>query len=87
MPKARFIDIEEMKRIFIYNPETGDLIWKERDTSMFKDEHAAKSFNNRKAGEIVGSIRKNKNGKSYLAVKVGRYTHLVHRICWAMYKN
>lgn len=87
MPKARDIDIDEMKKIFIYDSLTGNLIWRERCVSMFKNDHAAKSFNNKKAGKVVGNIRKNQNGKSYRSVKIDNQTYLVHRICWAIYNN
>lgn len=87
MPKARYIDIEEMKKLFTYNPDTGDLTWNYRDVSEFKNEHAAKSFNNKKAGKVVGNIRINKNGKKYRAIKTNTQTHLAHRVCWAIYHN
>lgn len=84
MPSPRHIDIDLMNKLFSYSETTGELKWKERSIDMCSSEHAMKSFNNKKAGTVAGGERTNKNGKTYLVVKVDNYTHLVHRICYAI---
>ena len=84
MPAPRKIDIERMRELFEYDPESGGLFWKKRNLDSCSSFHAMISFNNKKAGSIAGSKRKNRNGKTYLVVKVDDCVHLVHRICYSV---
>lgn len=84
MHKARYIDPDVVKNIFSYNQDNGELCWKERSIGMCKTEHAMKSFNNKKAGKSVGTVRDNESGKTYLSVKFGGSHYLVHRICYVI---
>lgn len=47
---------DRVKYLFEYNPDTGQLIWKNRPRSDFKTEQIFKSFHSRCAGRIAGSI-------------------------------
>lgn len=60
----------ELQRLFKYNPETGELTWREH-------------FFSNKVGKPAGSSYQDKN-TSYLRVttKLGRF--LAHRLCWKM---
>ena len=84
MPSPRKIDVEKMRKLFTYNESTGTLLWNRRTIDMCSSEHAMKSFNNKKAGTIAGTKRKNANGKTYLVLKVDGFVHLVHRICYVI---
>lgn len=87
MPPPRKLDIQSLRKLFHYDHETGELYWKERTIDQCSSEHAMKSFNNKKAGTLVGGKRCNGHGNIYLHVKVNALTHLVHRLCWAIYYN
>jgi len=59
---------------FVYNPETGVLIWKERPLHHFKSELAQRRLNAQHAGKLAGSPAR------YIKIKFnGRY-FLAHRL-------
>lgn len=62
--------LAELQRLFEYNPETGELFWKQHFFSC-------------KVGKPVGSAFRDKN-TSYLRItsKLGRF--LAHRVCWKL---
>ena len=57
---------EYVKKLFNYNPETGDLIWK------------VSSSRNIKIEDIAGTIISD----GYLQVQINKKRYLVHRIIW-----
>lgn len=69
-----------LKRLFDYNPETGDLFYKERTIDLCKSKRAMSIFNALYAGKKVSST----NGKGYLISNFNGSIHRVHRICWSM---
>jgi hypothetical protein len=77
---------EYLKECFTYNPETGDLTWKERPLHHFKSIKNQKIFNSRQAGEIAGS----KACLNKIHYKVTNLTsirkspYLVHRLIWTL---
>lgn len=85
MPSPRKLDIPHINTLFNYCPTTGNLYWKKRTLTMCSSEHAMRSFNNKKAGTVVGSKRNNGKANEYLVVKVEGTVHLVHRLCWAIH--
>jgi len=58
------------EELFEYNHGSGSLLWRSD-----RQGHT-------KAGDSVGTIMDNGNGKRYLATKVSGERYLVHRICW-----
>lgn len=75
------IDQATLRSLLDYNPETGDLTWKDRDRSAFKNELSylrwKSTYYGRKAGSPISS--------GYLAVKVGGRKgrlFLAHRLIW-----
>ncbi len=63
------IPIEELHRLFAYEPETGVLTWK------------IKPGKNMLAGSAAGSVTSN----GYLSVCINYQRTLVHRVCYAMH--
>lgn len=65
------VSVEELRRMFIYEPETGELSW--RVNVPFKN------------GRFRKSISDTALSKGYLSVIIGEKHVLVHRICWAIH--
>jgi hypothetical protein len=72
---------------FIYNAETGDLIWKERQRSKFKSEQSFQMWMTRFCGKVAGCVQVDSYG--YTRAKVVRILgklYYTHRIVWSMNK-
>ena len=65
----RLPPIEELRRLFDYDPETGVVTWKVSNGKS-------------KVGKPAGSI--NKNNK-YIYVGINKKIYRIHRICWALF--
>lgn len=66
---------------FTYDPETGNLVWKERPTSHFNgsQRNDCLRWNARYAGKIAGGLN-----HGYWATKVNFVLYRNHRIIWEM---
>lgn len=64
---------EELRQMFDFMPETGDLIWRVRDD---RDN----AWNGRMAGKRVGA--KSKDG--YMRSQIGEKQYAVHRLIWKL---
>ena len=72
------------KQFFIYNPDTGDLIWKERPEVSRAD----KTFNKTLAGKKAGYIKKVSRSKTpYIWIELHGKAHSAHRIAFAIMKG
>jgi hypothetical protein len=74
---------------FTYDPLTGDLFWKERPLSDFKDEHNWKIFMSKCAGKKAGYPCFEKSGRRkciQVRIKMAGKTRLIpaHRIIYAI---
>ena len=69
---------EELRDLFAYNEETGDLTWKPRTVERCGHANTAKYFNENHAGNKVGY--KNKFG--YMELCLGPKYYSSHRIIW-----
>ena len=67
-----------IKTLFHYTPETGDLVWRDRDVSFFKSKHSCDSWNTRYAGKKVKTL----DGKGYLCTTVLGKRYTAHRLIW-----
>ncbi len=75
---------------FTYNPETGDLIWKERPESHFKRGRRGKShstWNSCFSGKIAGRRVTTAGRPSAVTVVLNYRPRLVHRIIWEMHNG
>lgn len=61
LPSAQYLN-----ELFFYNPEEGNLIWRERPASHFKNENACKRWNGRMAGTIAGS----RDSDGYIVIRI-----------------
>lgn len=66
-------DVETLRSMFSYNPETGELRWK------------VGKINRHGPQREVGSLVVPNNKSSHPRVRVGKATYLVHRIIWKMH--
>jgi hypothetical protein len=62
----------ELQTLFHYNPETGDLTWKDDSPQWWYHSH--------KAGDIAGSLQ----AGGYRQVNLNHIPQLVHRMIWAI---
>ena len=67
-----------------YNPETGEIRWKVRPESQFKNSTVWKRTNNKHAGTLAGYIN-NISGIDYLVIKVRQKAYLGHRLAWFLH--
>lgn len=74
------IDVQYLDECFIYDPDTGDLTWKERPAEHFPSESVCRGANTRCAGKLAGTFDK----RGYRQVHVNRKLIFAHRIIWAM---
>ncbi len=65
---------------FDYNPDTGDLVWKERPLASFKTIGSGKIWNGRFSGKAAGTTDR----KGYLVCMIGGSGYRAHRIIWEM---
>jgi len=65
---------------FIYKPETGVLIWRERPREHFADLRSWSRCKTQFAGKPAGNINK----AGYLVVLLNRVPYLSHRIAWKL---
>lgn len=76
--------VEYLRKLFLYNPETGSLVWKERPVSDFKDgtypaQRACNTWNGKWAGkEALNSPTNN----GYLHGAIDYQSFLKHRVIW-----
>lgn len=71
----------ELKRLLIYNENTGELFWNNRPLSMFKSERDFKVWNTRYSGKHVGT-KALFNGKWYISLTLFSKKYLAHRLIW-----
>ena len=70
---------EYIRRLFDYDPGTGNLIWKHRPLSDFVNKRAWSVRNSRFAGKAAGSVQTN----GYKKIGLDGAQHYAHRLVWA----
>lgn len=80
MNLSKQIDVHFLHECFTYEADTGNIYWKSRPSSHFKNESACQNWNNRHAGKKAGSV----DAKGYRVIKLLGTPHKAHRIIWAL---
>ena len=71
---------EYLRQCFIYNPNTGTLIWKWRPKEHFASNRAWKIWNLRYPGNVAGTRAKH----GYIGLIVSNRHLYAHRVIWTM---
>ena len=75
-------DVDTLRRILDYNPETGELTWKVRPRDLFSKEGEFKRWNGRHAGmPALNSI----NSGGYRTGTIFKVNYVAHRVCWKIH--
>lgn len=87
MAEQALPDAELLRQLLEYDPETGDLVWRARPTSMFQDgrktaDCSATSWNSRYAGKPALAVPK---GNGYLMGRIMGKAALAHRVAWKIH--
>ncbi|MGH4944573.1 HNH endonuclease signature motif containing protein [Klebsiella pneumoniae] len=80
MNSSKQIDVNFLHECFSYDADTGNIYWKFRPSSHFKNESACQNWNNRYAGNKAGTV----DAKGYRVIKLLGTPHKAHRIIWAL---
>ena len=67
----------KLKKLLIYNQDTGIFIWKERSLAMFRSERSHKAWNVRFAGKPAGT-----NRGGYTSIWINGGGRAAHRLAW-----
>lgn len=78
------ISSDYLNECFIYNKDTGILIWKDRPRGHFNTDRGHKTFLSQKYGKETGCVSTTSCGMSYIKVAINKKLYLAHRIIWIM---
>lgn len=88
MAKRKEVSVRVLRRLIDYNPDTGEMRWKERPVWMFSDNGtqgragSAKAWNTKWAGRRALNVSSN---TGYRVGRVFKRDYLAHRVAWAHY--
>lgn len=75
------LNINTLRSVLRYEPETGLLYWLERPRSLLKSDHEWRRWNTRYAGKVAFSP----NTSGYLDGMIFRVMHRAHQVAWALH--
>ncbi len=75
------IDVETLRRLLAFDPETGDLAWLPRPEGMFPDKRSFGIWNTRYAGKPAFT---SVDSRGYRCGRVFDRPYRAHRIAWAL---
>lgn len=88
MKKPREMPVQTLRQLLRYEPETGELFWRERPVEMFEAtggrtaSHAAANWNSRYSQKPALF---SDNGKGYKHGSIFDQKHFAHRVVWALH--
>lgn len=74
------LDVELLRSVLAYDPDTGFLTWKMRGPSSGRGSNA-EDWNRRHSGKRAGAV----SSSGYRELSIGNKTLKAHRVCWAMH--
>ena len=81
------INKEYLQECFSYDKATGDLIWKKRPLTHFKNKSGMNWFNRRFVDKIAGFAHiGHKSNTKYRAIKINGFNFKLHQVVW-IYHN
>lgn len=75
------LPISRLRELFSYEPNTGELIWKERPAETFKSKAGYVNFMRDFCGRSAGTV----SNRGYLRLKIQDRSYLSHRVIWAFF--
>lgn len=73
---------ELIEDMLLYNPATGDFIWKsDRPLKYFESERRQKMWKTRYGGKVAGAVV-NIERNSYITIKIFSKGYFAHRLAW-----
>lgn len=84
MAKKDLPNIDTLRQLVCYNPDTGKLYWKERTIDLCLGKHPKRTlatFNSFRAGKEIGSL----NNQGYISMEIYGIYIDAHIVCWALY--
>jgi hypothetical protein len=75
---------KRLRELFTFEESTGNLIWKTRAVSDFKNEQASRRWNTRYAGKGAGSLDKAKSS-GYMRICIDSRSCQAHRLVWVLH--
>lgn len=78
----REVTAEIARQLTEYDPESGDLRWRERGPEWFRREKDQKAWNSKHAGELVGCVGVFGGGHKARTASLLGGQYYVHRLIW-----
>lgn len=73
-------DINDLRSLLNYNPESGEFTWLERPRDSFFSYRGFRTWNARYAGKVAGTLT-----DGYFLISIFKRQFLAHRLAWAIY--
>lgn len=75
---------ESLQELIEYNPDTGEIFWKQRSEKWFKRTGDHRHWNARFAGKKAGAIKRVNGDQPYALLRILNRTYRAHRVVWLL---